>query len=340
MILNFPSANDPNGIWELKAECDTAESYRTNPIFTGSGTFATAYSSETCDVIDFIAPSNPQGRFAWFITTDSDGRQLLLSNGTQSFGVYYDVNGSGRNSSGEIPCGKYNYSYQTSIDATYETNIPIFDTYEHKEAYVTARTDAEALEILEQYAVNYKKDICYISCVHVPEPPISWDFEYTNLSIHQASDSILTNINWNIATTAPNNMRYKSWILEFKVSEGATDSYNCLMSRPDSDMGEWFINSSGILKIYTGSSYQLSTNPVNDGSDIRIEFEPDLSDSNAKYGTISVYKNDILDRQEHRSVEYESRGSTMVPLRIGAYNSSGSDLFNGTFEYIRFRTLD
>lgn len=182
--------------------------------------------------------------------------------------------------------------------------------------------------------------IAYYSCVALPTPPISWDFEYTNLSIHQASDSILTNINWNVATTAPNSMRYKSWILEFKVSECATDSYNCLMARPDSDMGEWFINSSGILKIYTGSSYQLSSNPVNDGSDIRIEFEPDLSDGNAKYGTISVYKNDILDRQEYRSVEYESSGSTMVPLRIGAYNSSGGDLFNGTFEYIRFRTLN
>ena len=182
--------------------------------------------------------------------------------------------------------------------------------------------------------------MAFISCAKASEVPISWDFEYTNLSIHQASDSILTNINWNVATTAPNNMRYKSWILEFKVSEGATDSYNCLMSRPESDQGEWFITTSGILKIYTGSSYSLSNNPVNDGSDIRIEFEPDLSDHNAQYGDVKVYKNNVLDMQNHRSMNYESLGNTMVPLRIGAYNSSGGDLFNGTFEYIRFRTLN
>lgn len=183
--------------------------------------------------------------------------------------------------------------------------------------------------------------MAFISCVALPIIPIHWDFEYTNLSIHQASDSVLTDINWNVASTAPNNMRYKSWVLEFKVSEGATDSYNCLMARGESDYGEWFINSSGILKFYQGSSDARSNSALNDGSDIRIEFEPDLTDSNAQRGTISIYKNNVLDWQgSDKNVGYDSIGSTIIPLRIGAYNSSGGDLFNGTFEYIRFRVLD
>ena len=343
MILNYPSAALPNATYTINSYCDSSESYRTNPIITGEWFTGTSYSGKKTGLItSFLPPSDPTGRFGWYLHTESPtGRQSIISSGTNGCGVYYSENGSTPQTTGELPQGLYTYDYELYFDnAVFETNIPIFDTSAHLEAYVTARTDAEALEILEQYAENYKKDICYISCVALPQPPApEWEFEYTNLSIYQASDYVVTDINWNIASSAPNNIRYKNWILEFKVVQGATDSYNCLLARGNTDTGEFFIDSSGILKLYYSSSINISNSSVIDGSKITIKFIS--GGTNPQYGTLYVYKNDVLDRQNNTLyIGYDSTDLTITPLQIGAYNSSGGDLFNGTFEYIRFRTLN
>ena len=172
MILNYPSANDPNGVWEIKGGCDVAESYRTNPIITGSGTYTVSSNSKSVEITGIVLPSNPQNRYAWYIVTDNHGRQALTTSGTQSFGIKFKANGGSEQTEGQLPCSAYNYTYQTSIDATFETNIPIFDTSEHKEAYVTAQTDEEALAILNQYCVNKNINI-FIGCIGLlpPEPP-------------------------------------------------------------------------------------------------------------------------------------------------------------------------
>jgi len=170
MILNYPSSALPNATYTINSYCDSSESYRTNPIINGEWFTGTSSSGKKTGLItNFYPPSNPNGRFGWYISTDSYGRQSIISAGTNGCGIYYSINGGTPQTSGQIPSDIYNYNYELYFDnAVFETNMPIFDTYEHKEAYVNAATDAEALEILEQYAVNYKKDICYISCVALP----------------------------------------------------------------------------------------------------------------------------------------------------------------------------
>lgn len=171
MILNYPSSALPNATYTVNSYCDSSESYRTNPIITGEWFTGTSSSGKKTGLITALyPPSNPNGRFGFYIATDSDGRQSIVSTGTNNCGVYYSINGGTSRTSGQIPPDVYTYNYEAYFDnAVFETNIPIFDTSAHLEAYVTAATDAAALEILEQYAVNYKKDICYISCVALPQ---------------------------------------------------------------------------------------------------------------------------------------------------------------------------
>ena len=173
MILNYPSQALPNATYTVNGYCDSSESYRTNPIITGSWYTGTTWSGKKSgEITGYVSPSNPSGRTGFYINIDSNDRQSIVSSGTNACGIYYSTGGGTSQTSGQIPSDVYNYTYEQYFDnAVFETNIPIFDTLAHREAYVTAQTDAEALEILEQYAINYKKDICYISCVALPTPP-------------------------------------------------------------------------------------------------------------------------------------------------------------------------
>lgn len=329
MILNFPSANDPDGVWELKGGYDTAESYRTNPIITGSGTYRVSWNTQTVEIVEFIPPSNPQGRFAYYLWTEESGRQTLSSSGSQNFGVYYSTNGSGRTSTGQIPCDTYNYRYQISIDATFETNIPIFDTSAHKEAYVTASTDEEALTILQQYAINPVPvpTKCYVGCVNVPKDnsDLQCLIDYDSLTMESVSDAITTDIDWNEATFGN-----KKWKLEFMFSSysgSGVSSGDRTILQLGSDRAI-FYDENNKIQFWTQTQ---GYNPMEEES-LTNSYKPFVFEYDGN-GILTSYVDNVLSGIYHIDTDYES-GSSAAKIIIGAYDNTKP--FVGTFAYFRF----
>lgn len=331
MIFNYPSKALPNATYTINSYCDSSESYRTNPIITGEWFTGTGSSGKKTGLItNFYPPSNPNGRFGWYISTDSYGRQSIISAGTNDCGIYYSINGGTPQTSGQIPSDIYNYDYELYFDnAVFETNMPIFDTYEHKEAYVNAATDAEALEILEQYAVNYKKDICYVSCVALPQPPDpSYLFNYENLTIPTIQDVVDTGIKWDTDTFSG-----KSWRIELKYTKSS-----------GGEQGIFYFNNVNNASIVTSSGgylqyYNSNLNPkyttlysnIIKGTDnIALEYDGN--------GTLDIYIDDVkVNTITNFDAGFVS-GTASVNVKIGAYQTV--ERFQGTFEYIRMKFLD
>ena len=180
ITLNYPSEAIPEATFSITGGCDTLETYRTNPILSGSWNSDSQSLGTHREIVitDLTSPFDPSRRFAWYIVEDANGRQSIVNSGTQNFGYVFTINGSSPQVIGQLPF-TYNYNYESGFDnAIVETNIPIFDTFEHKEAYVTANTDDEALQILAQYSVNRKGTPI---CTQVDASLIHYDGSQTGL---------------------------------------------------------------------------------------------------------------------------------------------------------------
>lgn len=331
MILNFPSNSQPDGYYEVKSNCDIDESYRTNPIIRGHWTSKASWTTLfQYEILEFIPPSSPSGRFAMYIHQDSDGRQMVLFSGTNDCGYYYSKDGSGRTSIGQFPGDYYDYTAEVGFSGWIETNIPIFDTYAHKEAYVTAQTDAEALEILEQYAENYKKDICYISCVALPQPPApSYLFNYENLTIPTIQDVVDTGIKWDTDTFSG-----KSWRIELKYTKSGSGEQGIFYFNNVNNASIVASNRGNLLQYYNSNHSPTYTTLydaiIRDTDNVALEYDGN--------GTLDVY---IDDSKVNTITNFDPgfiNGTASVNIKIGAYDTV--ERFQGTFDYIRMKFLD
>ena len=166
MKFNYQTTNDPDGFYEIFGGVDDTEEYRTNPIATGLYCCVSKDKRyHSGEILGVYLPAQPAGRYGWYINGNSTETQVILSSsGRQNCGVRYKPDGSSETSQGQIPVGTWNNSYQKEMAEKITMNVPIFDTYANKDAYVTASTDEEALQILREHAINYKLK-CYIGCM-------------------------------------------------------------------------------------------------------------------------------------------------------------------------------
>lgn len=166
MILSFPSDYSPNASYTVLGSVTRQELYRRNPVLVGhceDERYPNPSDYYACQSrITGNGTIDSTKRYAFYINTDSDGRQFLESSGTNpitiSYHWYETENGSyyrdGDDTIGEIPVKSYIYSASRNFDGFFTTNFPIFEDSTTAEAYKTAATDADARNYLAQ-ALNY-----------------------------------------------------------------------------------------------------------------------------------------------------------------------------------------
>ena len=166
MKLNYQTTNDPDGYYEIFGGVDDTEEYRTNPITTGLYSMvAKTNQYRSGQITGTVLPAHPNNRYGWYISVNSTETHVILNcSGTQNFGLKFKRNGSTEQTSGEMPVDVYNDDYQKEMTERITTNIPIFDNATNRNAYISASTDEEALQILREHAINYIVK-CYKGCM-------------------------------------------------------------------------------------------------------------------------------------------------------------------------------
>ena len=178
--------------------------------------------------------------------------------------------------------------------------------------------------------------MAYYSCVALPQPPApEWLFNYENVTFNGAETVILTDIDYDVATFGN-----KAWKFQFKwtVKDSRNGSSVALMAAGRNRYYGGDIYGYQTCFRNTSNNYIYFTNGnVNPGNDISIEYDGN--------GTINTYVNDVLNKT---ITNFDPDYLTGTPdseskIFLGAWrNNQGnySNIWNGTFEYIRMKFLD
>lgn len=156
--LIITNGTDPIGAMQIGTDLfvNDLELYRVNgPICSGQSHIRGTYSGELTENYNPQGTtSSPGSRGAGYITTGQNGGKIVFSTG---YGAYFGFYMSGMPSS-EIPMvpGGFSLNDCDYFSGRFSTNVPIFNTLQEATDYITALTDAEALEYLKN-AVNYKE---------------------------------------------------------------------------------------------------------------------------------------------------------------------------------------
>ena len=156
--LIITNGTDPIGLMQIGTDLyvNDMELYRIDgPICSGQSHIRSTYFG---DLTENYTPQGtsklPGSRGAGYITTGQNGGKIIFSTGYGAYFVFY----MGGISSTEIPIVPYgrNLDYCDYFNGRFSTNVPIFNSLQEATDYITALTDAEALEYLKN-AVNYQE---------------------------------------------------------------------------------------------------------------------------------------------------------------------------------------
>ena len=133
---------------------------------------------------------------------------------------------------------------------------------------------------------------------------------------------VRTDVDYTVA-----NLGGKKWRLEFKSDRSNSSSEAVFMQGGTQRSQEWYYKT-GYIKYWTEHSYwQISDSTPQANDEIAIEFDG--------IDKLDVYINGVLDKTTTGFDPGYLNSSSNAKIQIGGY-SSGSYVFTGTFEYIRF----
>ena len=178
------------------------EEYKTSPSFNVQQTVAypTSFGITYEETVANVT-LNSLGRAALYLDTNPTQVSILIGAlNTVSFTTtvtYSYTPAVNTFTNNNIPRTAYPMDNGTTVDNTFTTNIPVFETQAEAENYLTIASDAGALEYLQNHALNFKSG---------EVAPIERDFEITNAWTH---GTWINDIQPNVTTVTYRNVRGK-----------------------------------------------------------------------------------------------------------------------------------
>ena len=154
----------------------------------------------------------------------------------------------------------------------------------------------------------------------------SYLFEYTNIVMSGASDTIITDVDWNEATFSG-----KKWRLEFSVDPFTSSSTRAALISTSTDNMNYFMRSRNFRqRIGTNEASVFSTS-LYANDQIAVEYDGS--------GTVTLYVGGVLKATKTGHNPSYASGSTTNKIRIGARPNNAWP-YSGTINYIRLKFID
>lgn len=151
-------------------------------------------------------------------------------------------------------------------------------------------------------------------------------FEYTNVVMSGASDTIITDIDWN-----ENTFSGKKWVLEFSVDPFTSSSTRAALISTSTDNMNYFMRSRNFRQRINANESSVFSTSLYANDQIQIEYDGN--------GTAKLYVGGVLKATNSNHNPAYASGSGVNKIRIGA-RPDNSWPYTGTINYIRLKFID